>query len=201
MTCLRSWALRPSRNTLTLEVSSSGRDNATSGNEGEFRGDFQGGGSSRSDSIEYLGVIRGDIGRVVRNAFPDTPDMTLLRRLGGKVDDPFMNLFPKGSSSSSDSKSESLSDFGLPPELRSDGIAFKLVIHFFFRGLTFVFYTALSSRVSPFTPTKKAGEKVTTKDGVNGDTSPTTKGGCHLRKTSSGGRPCSQERQIGPLKG
>ncbi|GFS33398.1 hypothetical protein Acr_00g0028190 [Actinidia rufa] len=43
------------------------------------------------------------------------------RSLGGKVQDPFLNLLPSGSSSSSDSELESLSDSGLSPELRFDG--------------------------------------------------------------------------------
>ena len=67
-----------------MEISTSGGDNITSGDEGEFQGDFQYD-SSRDDSVEYLGAIRGDIGRIARKAFPDTPDMTLLRWLGGKV--------------------------------------------------------------------------------------------------------------------
>ncbi|GFS37265.1 hypothetical protein Acr_00g0051010 [Actinidia rufa] len=74
-----------------------------------------------SGSIEYLGVIREDIGRVARRAFPNIPDLTLLRWLGGKVRNPFSNLFPSDSSISSDSRSESLSDSGLAPEFRSDG--------------------------------------------------------------------------------
>ncbi|GFS42450.1 hypothetical protein Acr_00g0079930 [Actinidia rufa] len=52
-----------------MEVSSSGGDNATLGDEGEFRGDLQHSGSSRSDSVEYLGVIRVDIGRAVLATF------------------------------------------------------------------------------------------------------------------------------------
>ena len=39
--------------------------------------------SSRDDFVECLGVIRGDIGRIARRPFPDTPDLTLLRWLGG----------------------------------------------------------------------------------------------------------------------
>ncbi|GFS41642.1 hypothetical protein Acr_00g0075490 [Actinidia rufa] len=85
-----------------IEVSLSGGDKVTSSSDGESWGDFYEG-SSRSDSMEYLGVIRGDIGRAVRNAFPRTLDMTLLRWLRGKVEDLFANIFPKVSSSSSDS--------------------------------------------------------------------------------------------------
>ncbi|GFS42452.1 hypothetical protein Acr_00g0079940 [Actinidia rufa] len=82
--------------------------------------------------------------------------MTLLRWLGGKVEDPFTNLFPQGPSSSLDSKSESLSNFGMPPELRSD---------------------ALSSRVSPSASTKMAGEKAATKDaGLMTTSQPPSKG-------------------------
>ncbi|GFS33948.1 hypothetical protein Acr_00g0031420 [Actinidia rufa] len=71
-----------------MEVSSSGGENNTSGDEGEsrlYQGDLQRGSPSRSNSVEYLGVIRGDIGRISRKVFPDTPDLTLLRWLGGKV--------------------------------------------------------------------------------------------------------------------
>ncbi|PSS04265.1 COPII coat assembly protein like [Actinidia chinensis var. chinensis] len=81
-----------------MEISSSGGDNIISGDKGEFRGDFQYV-SSCDDYVEYLGAIRGDIGMIARKAFPDTPDMTLLRWLRGKVQDPFTNLFPKGSDS------------------------------------------------------------------------------------------------------
>ncbi|GFZ04982.1 ubiquitin-specific protease 9 [Actinidia rufa] len=107
-----------------IEVSSSGRENTTSGDEGESRlsrGDLQRGSPFRGDSVEFLRVIRGDIGRISRKAFSDPPDLPLLRWLGGKVQDPFTNLFSKGLSSSSDSKSEFLLDSGLSPELRSDG--------------------------------------------------------------------------------
>ncbi|GFZ07299.1 hypothetical protein Acr_19g0002360 [Actinidia rufa] len=65
-------------------LSTSGGDNTTSGDEGEF--------VTREDSVEYLGVIRRDIGGVVRRARPGIPDETLLRWLGGKVKDPFTNL-------------------------------------------------------------------------------------------------------------
>ncbi|GFY95616.1 hypothetical protein Acr_10g0010010 [Actinidia rufa] len=67
------------------KISSSGRENTTSGDEGVsrlFRGDLQRGSPSRSDSIEYLGVIKGDIGRITRKAFLDTPNLTLLRYRG-----------------------------------------------------------------------------------------------------------------------
>ncbi|GFZ18322.1 hypothetical protein Acr_27g0000610 [Actinidia rufa] len=47
------------------------------GDEGEF--------VTREDSIEYLGVIRRDIGGVIRRAHPGIPDETLLRWLGGKL--------------------------------------------------------------------------------------------------------------------
>ncbi|GFZ08897.1 hypothetical protein Acr_20g0007050 [Actinidia rufa] len=62
-----------------MEISSSGRDNITSSDEGEFRG------SSREDSVEYLGAIRGDVRRIARRAFPDIPDKTFLRWLGGRT--------------------------------------------------------------------------------------------------------------------
>ncbi|GFY88644.1 hypothetical protein Acr_06g0005840 [Actinidia rufa] len=57
-------------------LSTSGGDNTTSGDEGEF--------ITREDSVEYLGVIRRDIGRVIRRAHPGIPDETLLRWLGGE---------------------------------------------------------------------------------------------------------------------
>ncbi|GFS31889.1 hypothetical protein Acr_00g0019770 [Actinidia rufa] len=74
-----------------MEISASGRDNITSGEEGEFRG------SSREDSVEYLGAIRGDVGRIARTTFPDILDKTLLR-------------------------SKSMSDSELLPKLRSDAM-------------------------------------------------------------------------------
>ncbi|GFZ12746.1 hypothetical protein Acr_23g0011310 [Actinidia rufa] len=65
-------------------LSTSGGDNMTSGDEGEF--------VTREDSVEYLGIIRRDIGGVIRRALPGIPDETLLRWLGGKVKDPLTNL-------------------------------------------------------------------------------------------------------------
>ncbi|GFZ12476.1 tetratricopeptide repeat (TPR)-like superfamily protein [Actinidia rufa] len=93
-------------------LSISGGDNTTSGDEGEF--------VTHEDSVEYLGVIRRDIGGAIRRALPGIPDETLLRWLGGKVKDPFTNLLSGTSGSSSDSGSVSTSDSELPPELRSD---------------------------------------------------------------------------------
>ncbi|GFY91115.1 hypothetical protein Acr_07g0013110 [Actinidia rufa] len=64
-----------------MEGSSSGRENTTSGDEGKShlsRGDLYRGSPSRNDSIEYLGLIRGDIGRIARKAFLDTPNLTLI---------------------------------------------------------------------------------------------------------------------------
>ncbi|GFZ15648.1 hypothetical protein Acr_25g0000570 [Actinidia rufa] len=61
-------------------LSTSGGDNTTSGDEGEF--------VTREDSVEYLGVIRRDIGGAIRRALPAIPDETLLRWLGGKVKGP-----------------------------------------------------------------------------------------------------------------
>ncbi|GFS46023.1 hypothetical protein Acr_00g0099640 [Actinidia rufa] len=104
-----------------MEVSSSGGENTASGNEG----------------------------RIAMRAFPDIPDLTLLRWLGGKVPYPFS--FSSIPSPSSDSKLDSLSDSGLPPELRSD---------------------AMSSRINLSTLTKKAGEKkAVTKDASSAATS------------------------------
>ncbi|GFZ01917.1 hypothetical protein Acr_15g0005260 [Actinidia rufa] len=65
-------------------LSTSGGDNTTSGDDGEF--------VTREDLVEYLGVIRRGIGGAIRRALPGIPDETLLRWLGGKVKDPFTNL-------------------------------------------------------------------------------------------------------------
>ncbi|GFZ02371.1 hypothetical protein Acr_15g0009790 [Actinidia rufa] len=94
-------------------LSSSGGDNTTSGDDGEF--------GTREDSVEYLGVIRRDIGGAIRRALPGIPDKTLLRWLGGKSKDSFKNLLSGKSGSSSDSGSDSISDSELPLEFRSDG--------------------------------------------------------------------------------
>ncbi|GFZ18423.1 hypothetical protein Acr_27g0001620 [Actinidia rufa] len=93
-------------------LSTSGGDNTTSGDDGEF--------VTREDSVEYLGVIRRGIGGAIRRALPGIPDETLLRWLGWKVKDPFTNLLSGKSGSSSDSGSDSISNSELPPELRSD---------------------------------------------------------------------------------
>ncbi|GFY89104.1 hypothetical protein Acr_06g0010440 [Actinidia rufa] len=95
--------------------STSGGDNTTSGDEGEF--------GTGEDSVEYLGVIRRGVGGAIRRALPGIPDETLLRWLGGKVKDPFANLLSGTSGSSSDSGSDSISDSELPPELRSDAMS------------------------------------------------------------------------------
>ncbi|GFZ21706.1 hypothetical protein Acr_29g0008680 [Actinidia rufa] len=58
-------------------ATSSGGDNTTSGDDGEF--------GTSEDSVEYLGVIRRDIGGAIRRALLGIPDKTLLRWLGGKV--------------------------------------------------------------------------------------------------------------------
>ncbi|GFS36972.1 hypothetical protein Acr_00g0049020 [Actinidia rufa] len=99
-------------------LSTSGGDNTTSGDEGEF--------VSCEDSVEYLGVIRRGIGGAIRRALPGIPDETLLRWLGGKVKDPFTNLLSGESGSGSDSRSDSFSDFELPPELRSDAMSARV---------------------------------------------------------------------------
>ncbi|GFZ16175.1 hypothetical protein Acr_25g0005840 [Actinidia rufa] len=72
-------------------LSTSGGDNTTSGDDGEF--------VTREDSVEYLGVIRRGIGGAIRRALPGIPDETLLRWLGGKVKDPFTNLLSGKSNS------------------------------------------------------------------------------------------------------
>ncbi|GFS43262.1 hypothetical protein Acr_00g0084430 [Actinidia rufa] len=99
-------------------LSTSGRDNTTSSDDGEF--------VTREDSVEYLGVIRRGIGGAIRRALPGIPDETLLRWLGGKVKDPFTNLLSGKSGSSLDSGSDSISDSELPPELRSDAISARV---------------------------------------------------------------------------
>ncbi|GFY97360.1 hypothetical protein Acr_11g0016660 [Actinidia rufa] len=96
-------------------LSTSGGDNTTSGDEGEF--------GTGEDSVEYLGAIRRGIGGAIRRALPGIPDETLLRWLGGKVKDPFTNLLSGTSGSSSDSGSDSIPDSELPPELRSDAMS------------------------------------------------------------------------------
>ncbi|GFZ00876.1 hypothetical protein Acr_14g0005110 [Actinidia rufa] len=96
-------------------LSTSGGDNTTSGDEGEF--------GTGEDSVEYLGVIRRGIGGAVRRALPGIPDETLLRWLGGKVKDPFTNLLSGTSGFSSDSGSDSIPDSELPPKLRSDAMS------------------------------------------------------------------------------
>ncbi|GFZ19284.1 hypothetical protein Acr_27g0010230 [Actinidia rufa] len=99
-------------------LSTCGGDNTTSGDDGEF--------VTREDSVEYLGVIRRDIGGAIRRALPGIPNETLLRWLGGKVKDPFTNLLSGKSGFSSDSGSDSISDSELPPELRSDAISARV---------------------------------------------------------------------------
>ncbi|GFY90576.1 glutathione S-transferase TAU 1 [Actinidia rufa] len=114
----RSWVREPSINTFAVgctALSTSGGDNTTSGDEGEF--------VTREGSIEYLGVIRRDIRGAIRRALPGIPDETLLRWLGGKVKDPFTNLLSGMSGSSSDLGSVSISDSELPPELKSNAMS------------------------------------------------------------------------------
>ncbi|GFS37361.1 hypothetical protein Acr_00g0051520 [Actinidia rufa] len=96
-------------------LSTSGGDNTTSGDEGEF--------VTCEDSVEYLGVIRRGIGGAIRRALPGIPDETLLRWLGGKIKDPFTNLLSGESGSGSNSRSDSISNSELPPELRSDAMS------------------------------------------------------------------------------
>ncbi|GFY94436.1 hypothetical protein Acr_09g0008820 [Actinidia rufa] len=99
-------------------LSTSGGDNTTSGDDGEF--------VTCEDSVEYLGVIRRGIEGAIRRALPGIPDETLLRWLGGKVKDPFTNLMSGKSGSSSDSGSDSISDSELPLELRFDAISARV---------------------------------------------------------------------------
>ncbi|GFS41707.1 hypothetical protein Acr_00g0075940 [Actinidia rufa] len=109
-----------------MEISSNGGENTTSGDEGEFclsQDDLQCGSPFRNNSVKYLRVIWGDIGRITRRAFPDIPDLTLLRWLRGKDQDPLSNFFLNGPSSSSDSKLETLLDSVLSPELKFDAMS------------------------------------------------------------------------------
>ncbi|GFY84650.1 hypothetical protein Acr_03g0014240 [Actinidia rufa] len=68
--------------------STSGGDNTTSGDEGEF--------GTGEDSVEYLGVIRRGVGGAIRRALPGIPDETLLRWLGGSYVDPRQSRGRKG---------------------------------------------------------------------------------------------------------
>ena len=79
---------------------------------------------SRDDLVEYLGTIK----KGIRRLLPYLPDLTLLRFLGGRIQPPFLGsrLGSSNSSSRSSSSSKSWSDPGLPPELKSNGIAFFL---------------------------------------------------------------------------
>ena len=73
--------------------------------------------SSRDESVEYLGTLEKELKRIL----PHVPDLTLLRWSGGKVRDPILEFSLNVLSSRSNSEGESWSDFGLPPELKSDG--------------------------------------------------------------------------------
>ncbi|GFY86954.1 hypothetical protein Acr_05g0005930 [Actinidia rufa] len=68
-------------------LSTSGGDNTTSSDEGEF--------GTCEDSVEYLGVIRRGIGGAIRRALPGIPDQTLLRWLGGKLCQPEVKPWPR----------------------------------------------------------------------------------------------------------
>ncbi|GFZ12349.1 hypothetical protein Acr_23g0007340 [Actinidia rufa] len=81
---LSSWTFKKHFAVGCSALLTSGGDNTTSGDEGEF--------GTCEDSVEYLGVIRRGIGGAIRRALPGIPDETLLRWLGGKVKDPFTNL-------------------------------------------------------------------------------------------------------------
>ncbi|GFY86563.1 hypothetical protein Acr_05g0002020 [Actinidia rufa] len=82
--------------------STSGGDNTTSGDEGEF--------DTGEDSVEYLGVIRRGIGGAIRRALPGIPDETLLRWLGGKVKDPFTNLLSRTSGSTMSARGKAVAE-------------------------------------------------------------------------------------------
>ncbi|GFZ14858.1 hypothetical protein Acr_24g0010480 [Actinidia rufa] len=82
--------------------STSGGDNTTSGDEGEF--------DTGEDSVEYLEVIRRGIGGAIRRALPGIPDETLLRWLGGKVKDPFANLLSGTSGSTMSARGKAVAE-------------------------------------------------------------------------------------------
>ncbi|GFS36998.1 hypothetical protein Acr_00g0049140 [Actinidia rufa] len=82
--------------------STSGGDNTTSGDEGEF--------GTGEDSVEYLGVIRRGVGGAFRRALPGIPDETLLRWLGGKVKDPFANLLSGTSGSTMSARGKAVAE-------------------------------------------------------------------------------------------
>ncbi|GFZ15876.1 hypothetical protein Acr_25g0002850 [Actinidia rufa] len=146
-----------------MEVSSRGGEITTSGDEGESRlsrGDLQHGSPSRGDSWW----------------------------LGGKVQDPFSNLFPRGSSLRSDLRSESLSDSGLSLKLRSDGKVLKnspFILLLSWSNARFI-YSYVSMDQPVHSDQKGWGEEGCE---LNGDISTTLERDCHSRKTSSGGRP------------
>ena len=86
------------------EMSSSGRDNAkvksvdgvaiSTGNKGESRhspNEHLRSESPQDESVEYIGTIRKEIRRIL----PCLPDLTLLRLLGGKVQDPVLHFYPR----------------------------------------------------------------------------------------------------------
>ncbi|GFY87780.1 hypothetical protein Acr_05g0014190 [Actinidia rufa] len=83
-------------------LSTSGGDNTTSGDEGEF--------DTGEDSVEYLGVIRRGIGGAIRRALLGIPDETLLRWLGGKVKDPFSNLLSGTSGSTMSARGKAVAE-------------------------------------------------------------------------------------------
>ncbi|GFZ00558.1 hypothetical protein Acr_14g0001930 [Actinidia rufa] len=176
---LGSWTFNKHFAIDRMEISTSVGDNAASGDKGEFQSNFQYGGS-REDSVEYLGAIRGDVGRIARRAFPDIPDKTLLRWLGQKIQDSCTNLFPKRSNYCSDSRSESLSDSELPPELRFD---------------------AMSARIDPSAPIEKVGEKAATKDTGKATAHPPSKGVVIQEKHPREGEQVAKKGEVDSSKG
>ncbi|GFY92948.1 hypothetical protein Acr_08g0013440 [Actinidia rufa] len=72
---VKGWKTRDISRLAYSALSTSGGDNTTSGDEGEF--------GTGEDSVEYLGVIRRGIRGAIRRALPGIPDETLLRWLGG----------------------------------------------------------------------------------------------------------------------
>ena len=84
---------------------------------------------SRDDLVEYLGTIRKEMRRVLSHL----PDLTLVRLLEGKVQDPILGLGPYSLSSILSSKLEARSDPGLSPKLRLDATTL-----FFFQLLNLI---------------------------------------------------------------
>ncbi|GFZ05182.1 hypothetical protein Acr_17g0007540 [Actinidia rufa] len=83
------------------------------GGGGTVEGDI---GGKAATSTSDARIIRKEMRRIL----PHVPDLTLLRWLGGKVQDLILGSAPSSSSSRSNSRLGSRSDSGLSPELILD---------------------------------------------------------------------------------